>query len=53
MPILIFIIWLGSAILLGMTANGNGRSFLVWFIIGMVTSPLASWLIFLVVVKGR
>lgn len=51
--ILILIIWTISAVMLGLTAQKTGRSFLVWLALGIITSPLVSWLLYLILVKGK
>lgn len=51
--VILFLIYLALAIILGVMAKGAGRSFWVWFVIGMVLTPLMAYLIFFVLVKGK
>lgn len=53
MHVLIPIVWIVSAVLLGLSAQQNGRSFLTWVTLGIITSPLVSWVLYLILVKGK
>lgn len=50
---LIVILWITLAIVLGFTAKANGRSFWVWFILGMIIDPILAWIVYVIVVKSQ
>ncbi len=49
MPLLL--LWVGLALLLGIIASSNGRSFWGWFILGIVIDPLLAALLYWLVGK--
>ena len=53
MTIVAIIIWLVFAYLLGKSAEGVGRSFWVWFILGLIIDPILAWIVYFIVAKGR
>lgn len=50
---MILIIWAVSAILLGIYASSNDRSFWVWFILGLIIDPILAWIVFMIVAQRR
>ncbi|MCG5279489.1 hypothetical protein [Providencia rettgeri] len=51
MPLLL--LWVGLALLLGIIASSNGRSFLGWFILGIAIDPLLAALLYWLIGKFR
>lgn len=51
MPLLL--LWVGLALLLGIVASSNGRSFWGWFILGIVIDPLLAGLLYWLLGKFR
>lgn len=51
MPLLL--LWVGLALLLGIIASSNGRSFWGWFILGIIIAPLLAGLLYWVFGKFR
>lgn len=50
---LIVILWITLAVVLGLAAKGNGRSFWAWFILGMIIDPILAWIVYAIVVKSK
>ncbi len=50
---LLLILWIILAVVLGLTAKANGRSFLIWFILGMIIDPILAWIVYVIVVKSQ
>lgn len=51
MPLLL--LWVGLALLLGVIASSNGRSFWGWFILGIIIDPLLAGLLYWLLGKFR
>lgn len=51
MPLLL--LWVGLALLLGIIASSNGRSFWGWFILGIIIDPLLAGLLYWLFGKFR
>ncbi|EPI2105756.1 hypothetical protein ACS5F0_001507 [Providencia rettgeri] len=51
MPLLL--LWVGLALLLGIIASSNGRSFWGWFILGIIIDPLLAGLLYWLLGKFR
>lgn len=50
---MIIIIWVVLALFLGLAAKGNGRSFWVWFGLGIIIDPILAWIVYAIVARGR
>lgn len=50
---LIAIVWITLAVVLGLAAKGSGRSFWIWFILGMIIDPILAWIVYVIVVKSQ
>lgn len=50
---LIIVLWIVFAVILGLVAKGNGRSFWAWLILGMIIDPILAWIIYAIVVKNQ
>ena len=48
---LIPLLWIGLALLLGIVASGNGRSFWGWFILGLIIDPILAGLLYWLVCR--
>lgn len=51
MPLLL--LWVGLALLLGIIASSNGRSFWGWFILGIIIDPILAGLLYWLLGKFR
>jgi len=51
MPLIL--LWGGLALLLGIVASANGRSFRGWFILGMIIDPILAGLLYWLIAKDR
>ncbi|EML0362083.1 hypothetical protein RI835_001418 [Providencia rettgeri] len=51
MPLLL--LWVGLALLLGIVASSNSRSFWGWFILGIIIDPLLAGLLYWLLGKFR
>jgi hypothetical protein len=51
--VVVAVIWLVLAYFLGKSAEGEGRSFWVWFILGLIIDPILAWIVYAIVAKGR
>lgn len=51
MPLIL--LWVGLALLLGLIASGNGRSFWGWFILGLIIDPILAGLFYWLIAKDR
>lgn len=47
------LLWLGLALLLGIVASSNGRSFWGWFILGLIIDPILAGLLYWLVCRDR
>jgi uncharacterized membrane protein YhdT len=51
--VVVAVIWLVLAYFLGKSAENEGRSFWVWFILGLIIDPILAWIIYSIFIKGR
>jgi len=51
MPIIL--LWIVLALLLGLVAAANGRSFWGWFILGLIIDPILAGLLYWLIAKDR
>lgn len=47
------LLWFGLALLLGIVASSNGRSFWGWFILGLIIDPILAGLLYWLVCRDR
>ncbi|WP_392564106.1 hypothetical protein RHO13_00125 [Orbus wheelerorum] len=50
---MIFILWFIFSIVLGMLAKANGRSFIIWFILGVLVDPILGFILYKIVAKNN
>lgn len=48
---LIPLLWIGLALLLGIVASDNGRSFWGWFMLGLLIDPILAGLFYWLICK--
>jgi hypothetical protein len=51
--VIVAAIWIALAFFLGKAAQGVGRSFWVWFILGIIIDPILAWIVYAIVARGR
>jgi len=51
--IFIILLWVILAIVLGIKAAINGRSFGLWFVMGIVLDPILAWILYAIVARGK
>lgn len=51
MPLIL--LWGGLALLLGIVASANGRSFWGWFILGLIIDPILAGLLYWLIAKDH
>jgi hypothetical protein len=50
---IIYIIWIFLAFLIGKSASANGRSFWLWFTLGIIIDPILAFIIYKIVGENR